>query len=402
MTAQTVQLGDEGAARRLDALPLVCFALLVANVALLLVFSNGLIVGLDGRPAPSDFLNVYSAGLLVLEGQAPAAYDWDMLHATQNALTGRAVTTYFGWHYPPPFLAVAALLASLPYAAAFVAWLAATLPLYVVTIRAIMRARLGWLLAGAFPALLPNIIPGQNGFLTAALIGGTLVLLERRPLLAGVCLGLLTYKPQFGILFPLVLVAGGYWRAIASAAVTAVALALGSLALFGIATWAAFVHWLPLTSHALFSDAAHHADWSKFQSLFALVRMLGGGATLAWTLQLTLSAVTAVLLCVMWRNRRIAFALKAAATATAVLLTTPYVYLYDLTVLAVAVAFLLRHAMDQGFMRAEPIGLALVTALVLVMPFFDLPVGLPAAALIAALIARRASGEVPRPLAPAH
>src|SRR5581483_5135937 len=281
--------------------------------ALLVVSWNGWIVAVDGRPAPSDFLNVYSAGRLALDGQAAAAYDWDVLHATENALVGRAVTTYFGWHYPPPFLAVAALLASLPYATAFVAWLGVTLPLYLVTVRAIIRERIGWLLAGAFPALLPNIVPGQNGFLTASLIGGTLVLLERQPLLAGVCLGLLTYKPQFGILFPLVLLAGGYWRAIASAAVTAVALALGSLALFGTATWAAFFHWLPLTSQALFSQAAHHVDWSKFQSLFAVVRMLGGGATLAGTLQLALSAVAAMALWVMWRDRRIAFALKAAA-----------------------------------------------------------------------------------------
>ena len=295
---------------------LVCFSLLIVNLAFLFVFWNGWIVGPDGRPVPSDFLNVYSAGRLVLDGQAPAAYDWDVLNATEKALLGSDLPTYFGWHYPPPFLAVAALLASLPYAAAFIAWLAVTLPLYAVTIRAILRERVGWLVAGAFPALLPNLVPGQNGFLTASLIGGTLVLLERRPLLAGVCLGLLTYKPQFGILFPLVLVAGGHWRAIAAAAVTAIALALGSLALFGAPTWGAFLHWLPLTSQALFSEGAHHADWSKFQSLFALTRMLSAAAQmLAWTLQLALSAVTAILLWVMWRDKRIAFALKAAATA---------------------------------------------------------------------------------------
>jgi len=395
MTAQTLQRGSEPVPRRRDALNVVCFGLLVVNIALLLVFWNGWIVGPDGRPVPSDFLNVYGAGRLVLDGRAPAAYDWDVLHATEDALVGGAVTTYFGWHYPPPFLAVAALLARLPYAAAFIAWLAVTLPLYLVTIRAILRERIGWLVAGAFPALLPNIIPGQNGFLTASLIGGTLVLLERRPLLAGVCLGLLTYKPQFGILFPLVLVAGGYWRAIAAAAATAIALALASLALFGAPTWGAFFHWLPLTSQALFSEAAHHADWSKFQSLFALARMLGGGTTLAWTLQLALSAVTAILLWVMWRDRRIAFALKAAATATGVLLATPYVYLYDLTVLAVAAAFLMRHAISTAFTRAETIGLALVIALVLIVPFFGVPVGLPAAAIVAMLIARRTFGSAP-------
>ena len=59
-----------------------------------------------------------------------------------------------------------------------------------------------FLVALGFPAALWNVTAGQNGFLTAALIGGTLGLLERRPALAGVCLGLLTYKPQFGLLFP--------------------------------------------------------------------------------------------------------------------------------------------------------------------------------------------------------
>src|SRR5262249_31071350 len=156
-------------------------------------------------------------------------------------------------------------------------WLAVTLPLYLVTIRAIVGDRIGWLIAGAFPCLMPNVIPGQNGFLTTSLIGGTLVLLERHPLLAGVCLGLLTYKPQFGILFPLVLVVGAHWRTIGAATVTAALLALASLALFGMAPWSEFFRWLPLTSQALFSENAH-TEWHKFQSLLALVRMLGGSA----------------------------------------------------------------------------------------------------------------------------
>src|SRR5262249_38793976 len=223
-------------------------------------------------------------------GRRAWASAWDAFIEPETAVVGGEWKVYLGWHYPPPFLAVAALLATLPYAAAFIAWLAATLPLYVVTIRAIVRDRIGWLVAGAFPCLMPNIIPGQNGFLTASLIGGTLVLLERHPLLAGACLGVLTYKPQFGILFPLVLVAGGHWRAIAAAAVTAIALALASLALFGVAPWEAFFQWLPRTSQALFSEGAH-TEWYKFQSLLALTRMLGGGATLAWTLQLALAAL---------------------------------------------------------------------------------------------------------------
>src|SRR5262249_19067784 len=158
-------------------------------------------------------------------GHPAVAYDWDVLHQAETAVLGREPSFYLGWHYPPPFLAIAALLATLPYAAAFAVWLAVTLPLYLVTIRAIVGDRIGWLIAGAFPCLMPNVIPGQNGFLTTSLIGGMLVLLERHPLLAGVCLGLLTYKPQFGILFPLVLIVGAHWRTIGAATVTAAVLA---------------------------------------------------------------------------------------------------------------------------------------------------------------------------------
>ena len=61
---------------------------------------------------------------------------------------------------------------------------------------------------------------GQTGFLTAALLTGGVLCLERREALAGILFGLLAYKPQFGLLIPLVLVAGGYWRAIAAAGAT--------------------------------------------------------------------------------------------------------------------------------------------------------------------------------------
>jgi arabinofuranan 3-O-arabinosyltransferase len=392
MTLQTLHCGSEPLTPRSDAVVLVCFGLLVANLAYLVTAWNGWILDASSSPATTDFLHVYTTGRLVIDGHPAAPYDWDLLHQAETALVGRDPNVYMGWHYPPPFLAVAALLATLPYAAAFIVWLAATLPLYLVTIRAIVGDKIGWLIAGAFPGLMPNVIPGQNGLLTAALIGGTLVLLERHPLLAGVCLGLLTYKPQFGVLFPLVLLAGGHWKTIGAAAATAVVLVLASLALFGVTPWVEFFHWMPLTSQALFSQNSH-TEWHKFQSLLALTRMLGGGATLAWTLQAALAVVTATVLWVMWRNRRVAYELKAAATATGVLLATPYVYLYDLAVLAVPIAFLMRCAIATGFARGEAFGLALAAALFLIVPFLGIPVGLMTAAIIALLIGRRVLGH---------
>jgi arabinofuranan 3-O-arabinosyltransferase len=391
MTLQALQ-GEPAIAPRSNAFYLICFALCVANAGYVaaLILNQEWIVDAGGTPFHTDFSSVYAAGRLALTGHAAAAYDWNLHYAAENAVSPHDYAAYLGWHYPPPFLLVATALATLPYAYAFLLWIAATLPLYLAAIRAVVGDKIGWLVGGAFPCLLPNIVSGQNGLFTAALIGGTLALLPTRPVLAGCCLGLLTYKPQFGILFPLLLVAGGHWRAIGAAAVSAGALALATIAAFGVTPWSEFFHWLPLTSHALFAqDSPIHTDWSKFQSVFALVRLLGGSAALAWTLQLTLSAIVALALCVMWRSNRISYELKAAAAAVGVLLATPYVYLYDLAALAVAVGFLLRAALDEGFAPGEATGLAIGSALMMFMPFFGVPVGLMAATIVALLIARR-------------
>ncbi|MBK5961172.1 hypothetical protein CCR97_23630 [Rhodoplanes elegans] len=376
----------------IEPVRLVCFALAIVNLTYMVAVlgSGDWIVTPSGAPVHTDFVMVYAAGKLALAGDPAAAWDWTLHRVAEDAVLGRPVPAYYGWHYPPPFLMVAAALATLPYWAAFATWMAVTLPLYLVTLRGIVAARLGWLAAGAFPVIVPNLVPGQNGFLTATLIGGTLALLQRHPVAAGICLGLLTYKPQYGLLFPLVLLVTGRWATIAAAAVTALLLAAATLAVFGaagIASWAAFLHWLPLTSDALLSGS--DAEFHKFQSVFALVRLAGGSAALAWSVQIGVGMVTAATVCLIWLIKRIPYEMKAATLAAGVLLATPYVYLYDLTILAVALAFLLRHALATGFLAGERPALAAVAAAFLVLPVLGIPVGLVGVAVTLTLIGRR-------------
>lgn len=378
-----------------ETVRLACFALLIANLTYMaVVFTSGdWIVTSSGAPVHTDFVMVYAAGKLALAGDPAAAWDWTLHRAAEDAVLGRPAPAYYGWHYPPPFLMVAAALATLHYGAAFAAWMAVTLPLYVAALRAIVADRIGWLLAGGFPVIVPNLVPGQNGFFTAALIGGTLLWLERHPVAAGVCLGLLTYKPQYGVLFPLVLIAAGRWTVIVAAGATALLLAAVTVLAFGPAPWGAFLHWLPLTSQTLLSGP--DTDWYKFQSVFALVRLLGGGAMPAWALQGVAAAATAVTLCLIWRNKRVSYDLKAAALAVGVLLATPYVYLYDLAILVVALAFLLRHALATGFLPGERAALGSIALAFLVLPVAGIPVGLLGAAVTLGLIARRIRADVP-------
>ncbi|MFZ0778059.1 MAG: glycosyltransferase family 87 protein [Xanthobacteraceae bacterium] len=340
----------------------------------------------QGRPIANDFVNVAAAGRVALDGEPVAAYDWPIHKQAEVRVIGHDFANYYGWHYPPPFLFVAAALATLPFVTAAIVSLLATLAAYVAALYGIL-GRSGIFVALGFPAALWNVTAGQNGFLTAALIGGTLGLLERRPALAGVCLGLLTYKPQFGLLFPFALIADRRWTTILVAAATATTLAALSWLAFGSASWQAFVHWMPITTGIVLGES--QADFDRLQSVFALIRAEGGSETLAWSIQVALSLALAVALVLFWRSRA-PFDLKAAALAAGTLIATPYVYMYDLVVLAVAVVFLLRFALERGFIANEVFGLAAAGALILSFPYVKTQVGLAAVLIVLALVAQRA------------
>jgi arabinofuranan 3-O-arabinosyltransferase len=367
----------------------VCFVLFVINVSYFpaAYFSHWWIYDPEGLGIPTDFVNVWAAGRLVLEGHPAQAYDWDIQKQVELALLRQDFPGYFAWHYPPPFLFVASLLAQFPYAVAFIGWVCASLLPYLAMMRAIVGRPFGWLLAIGFPMVFSNALVGQNGFLTAALIGGTLYLMPVRPILAGVCLGLLSYKPQYGLLFPIVLIAASQWTVFFTAAVVAVMMALASWLAFGVESWNAFFHWMPMFSQAFLTEGK--ATWWKLQSLFSLVRYLGGTEQLAWSFQWALTAGVAVVLVLMWRSR-VSYSVKAAALATGTLLTTPYLFMYDMMVLAVPVAFLIRIGLRSGFRTYELPALGCGLALIVSFVFLGQPVGLGATLIVAGLVLRRA------------
>ena len=157
------------------------------------------------------------------------------------------------------------------------------------------------------------------------------------------------------------------------------------------------MHWAPLSSRVLIDQGA--LDWYRLQSVFALVRAHGGSETLAWIVQGVLSLLLAVGLVWLWRSR-VAFELKAAALAAGALLATPYLFMYDLVVLAVAVAFLLRLALAREFLsRIEIAALAAAGALILIYPYVKTHVGLAAVVIVMALIVHRACAEARTALA---
>lgn len=348
------------------------------------------ILNAHGKPIVTDFLEVWVAGRTTLAGAAASAYDPKLHHAAQAAAAGHDFHGFLWWHYPPLVLFLAAALGLMPYLPAFLVWVGSTLACYLAAIAAIARSRVAALLACAMPAVFINAVAGQNGCFTAALIGVVLLNLETRPILAGAFLGLLTYKPQFGILFPLVLVATGRWRAFASAGVVAALAILLPWGVFGGETIRAFVHFLPRASQSLLVNG--DAGWNKLQTVYGFTRWLGWQNLPASVLQSTVSIATAVALVWLWRRRDVSYALKAAGLATAVLCATPYLYMYDLPILVLPLAFLHR---ERAFDTFELAGIALAGACLLTFTFgvLVIPVGTFAVAIVAALIVRRAAEE---------
>jgi hypothetical protein len=378
----TYQISPAGGSRDIlaaDWFKLTCVAFCTANVVLLAAAWHA-------GSGPTDFVAVWAAGHLVLDHQPQAAYDWSAHKAVEDLAAGSAFTGYYPWLYPPPFLLVAAALALVPYALAHGMWPILTSFAYLATIRSIIGHRTAILLAAAFPAAMTNIVAEQNGFVSAALMGGALILMERRPVLSGCLFGLLTYKPQLGLIIPLALVAGGRWRVLCSAAAVAIGLAAVSWAAFGTATWTAFGNSAAVASRAFLAEDA--ANWHKLQTVFGLVRSLGGSETTAWLLHAATVTVSALLIWAAWR-RPIAFEAQAAALAAASLLATPYLYVYDLVVLAVAIAFLIRLGQTTGFLPGELGGLAAASLLVLAFPLFEVPIGLAATIIVMLVVARR-------------
>jgi Glycosyltransferase family 87 len=346
---QSVRSGDWLTAARARGYSLILLAIAVVAMAGWIAISDGLI-DRNGKPVGTDFSNVYAAGELTWQGKPADAYDPALQHAAEKATFGGREVPFFGWHYPPFFFAIAFLVAALPYAWGLALWLAASLAAYLAAIRAILPRAETLLIATAFPAVFVNAGHGQNGFLTAALLGGALQLLDRRPWIAGVLIGLLAYKPQFGVLIPIALLASQRWHTIAAAIATIAALVTISFAGLGAGVWHAFIDSMTFTQTIVLEQGA--TGWEKIQSIFSAARNWGADIKTAYAIQTALAVTLASTLAWLWHSDA-AFELKASALATASLLATPYVLDYDLVVLAVAIAFLARHGFARGFRDYE-------------------------------------------------
>jgi len=311
-----------------EALALCAFALWAAGA-----------FGPERPPIVSDFVSFYAAGSLALSGAPALAYDQAALAAAEHAIAGpdRPLNYFF---YPPTFLLLCAALARLPYLFAYAVFQTAGAALWLGVLRGVLNdARLGWWLPFlAFPSLWWSATLGQNAALTAALFGAGTLLIDRRPLAAGMLLGLLCIKPHLGLLVPVALVAGGHWRAVAGAAMAVGAVALASALAFGWEAWRSYLDAF-VASDSIY--ATGRIAFAGFVTPFGAARLLGLPTGAAGAVQAAATVTAATFTGAVWR-RGTALPIRAATLIAATLIAVPVLLMYDLLALTVAVAWLMR------------------------------------------------------------
>ena len=343
--------------------PRIIVAIFLISIVVLLVTSHD---GLDmkDRPLGYDFITFWGASELTLDGRPEAAFDMAASHKAQQKAVPASQAAYL-WHYPPTFQLLAAPLALMPYALSFIVFTALGFGAYLYACRPLLDQPSPYWMLAAFPPALLCIYHGQNSLYTAALYAAAVLASERGArgaLWAGFFIGLMAFKPQLALLVPLALIAAGQWRIFAAAAVATLAFCALATAVFGIGLWQAFFDNLPLV-RTIFEDG--DLRWAKMPSAWVFFRYLGVGADGSYILQGLTALGAAALVVAVWR--RVGMTRGSwAVLITAGLLVPPYIFDYEMALLAVPFAIVFTDMAERGAGRGEKIWFL---ALVALLPF---------------------------------
>ncbi|MEZ5919774.1 MAG: glycosyltransferase family 87 protein [Parvularculaceae bacterium] len=365
--------------------------LINAGVFAAVMLSSTGVVASDGIVKGGDFSVFKLAGDMVREGNFLAAYGDGAIPEMLRTHYPEADTNFeLYWLYPPSMFFLVAALGFLPYFAAYGLWSGGSLALYAGVFANEWKKRLAIFLLLACPTTFQAIITGQTGLITASLLFIAAINAERRPILAGVAAGLLTVKPQLGLLIPVAFLASGNGRAFIAAALTAILIAALSTLIFGAESWTAFFDAARAQGARLNSDIF---PFRKLVSPYGALSYLGAPAIVANGVQVAASLALAFYVGVVWRRAKDPM-IKAAALLAAAPLASPYAFYYEMTIIAPAAFLIARHGLNHGWIAYEREMLAAAFALCLFLPGEPQEAGLPMPFLITALVfvivARRA------------
>lgn len=341
-------LSEPGRQQMMTRLAIVYGLLFLLTIFMVSWTTPGLLNGERGVIG-GDFLAFYTAADMSLQGRALEAYEQGAFDA---ALQSRAPSDRLGmmWQYPPVMFILAAPLALLPYKVSYWLWMLVSAGIYACAVlkltrdqtadRALQFQAVALILAAPF--CVGVFANGQISLLTAAL----LMLAAYRPgkhwLVAGLAAGLLTIKPQLGLLLPFAFVAAGAWRAFIVAAMFALIMHGASILVFGAQSVLDFM----AAVTRLQADVAGTGLLTppvNMTTLFGQLRHWGVAGEIALTMQYLAAAGILILVTGFWRRMAgepdRALYLVALLSVGAILVT-PYAYAYEMAALAPAALWL--------------------------------------------------------------
>lgn len=290
-----------------------------------------------------DFIQFYAMGAVVAANPRAPLYDVERLHAVQTALVPESDPELYLPVYPPQSWLLFAPFTALPYGAAAALWTLLTIAGYAVIVRATWRTmadRLpdAWFMAAAaaaFPPFWNLVINGQNTIVPiAAFFLAWRALDSHRRVLAGLALGLLFFKPQFGLALAVVVLAGGEWAMLAGLAVAAAVhtgLVAATTGLASLADYAQFMREVTAVEHLI------EPDPFELHSIRSLARLAPDALeTAIW---LAASAVVLERTVRVWRSAA-PTGVRMAVLVIATVLVSPHLFLYDAAILALALLWL--------------------------------------------------------------
>ena len=292
-----------------------------------------------------DFIQFYAAGWQVAHGQSSHLYDWDAFSRLLPVLAPGIGDLLFLSVYPPQLALLFAPLGRLSYLPALALWTLVSIPLYIGSARALLRMlpalkpyRLeAWCFAIGFTPFLQMVAHGQIASLALPLLVAAFYALRAsQPLMVGLALGSLIFKPQLGTFALAALVFWPSWRLLAGltlGATTQLVLVASTLGMGLLQDYLDVVQRL-----ARSPGVFEHKLWAMHSLRSALELVLGQSrlGTACWLLGAA---------GVIWLGRR-AWArhqspdLRFAVICLVGLVLNPHLYIYDLVLMAVPLACL--------------------------------------------------------------
>jgi hypothetical protein len=329
----------------------------------LLASSEGLFTK-AGPMIGGDFIVFREAAKAASSSDMASIYEMENLRSRLQAAYPGNADFDFAWMYPPTMSLVVAPFAMPTFLAGFALWVFIFLGAFLLTISRFSADKGSFFLAAASPAVFQAVITGQNGFVTGTLLALAGAYAEKRPIVAGVAAGLLTVKPQLGLLVPVAFLAAGCWRAFAAAVATTLGLAAASVLAFGTQSWIAFLE--SITAHgARMAEASF--PFHKLVTPYGFTAMLGMPSSMAGAIQLFTTAALVAYVFVVW-SRVKDWDLRLAALSTSAVLSTPYAFYYELAIVVPAMLVIGSRAAESGWLRGERLTLIAVWILPLMMP----------------------------------